>query len=121
MPIFASSVSNVNRTTGEAFPRPPSRLLPISKGGDLVVDFIQAINGVITNYAPGVTVTLQIDTDTPIVASASITTFNAVCRVEYPVADLIAADTPWRVVVSYPTVPTTEVVGMNGVTERADT
>lgn len=119
IPIYSTSFG-VGYTT-DAYPRPPSRILPLSKGGDLVIDFLQMVDDVYVNYAPGVTVSLQIDTDTPIVAVAAISAYHAVCRVEFPVTDAIRDNTPWRVVVSYPTTPTTEVVGMNGVTARADT
>lgn len=107
--------------TTEVFARPPSRTLPLSKGGDLVIDFQQKIDGVYENYAAGVSVALQIDATPPIVASASMSTYHAVCRVEFAIADTIIVGTPWRCVISYPTIPTTEVVGMNGVTSRADT
>ena len=94
--------------------------LPLSKGKDLVVDFIQKIDGVLTDYAAGMTVTLVIETDTPITATAVIDTYHAVCRIESTVADTIPKGKYWRVVVSYPTTPTTEDVPMNGKTIRAD-
>lgn len=104
----------------DVFPRPQIRTLPISKGGDIVIDFIGSVGGVITNYPAGVIVSLQIDTATPIVALAAISAFHAVCRVEFPVSDPIQEGIPWRCVVSYPGSPTTEIVAVNGVTARAD-
>lgn len=102
------------------FEIPPIFDLPLSKGKDLVVDFTQKVDGVLTAYAPGVTVTLVIDTDTPVTATAVITTHHAVCRIESAVADTIPKGKLWRVVVSYPDDPTTEDVPMNGRTIRAD-
>lgn len=104
----------------EAFPRPPSRTLPLSKGGDLTIDFLQMIDGQYANYASGVTVTLQIDTTPQIVVIATISTYHAVCQVPFVDADSTVAGTPWRCIVGYPTTPTTEIVAMNGVTTRAD-
>jgi hypothetical protein len=105
----------------DLFTRPPRGVLPISKGGDLVVDFLQAIDGVFTDYAPGVAVRLVLDTDPlGISATAVISGYHAVCKVESESADGVLPNTTWRCVVSYPTVPTTEIVAYNGTTARAD-
>lgn len=105
----------------EIFARPPRGTIPLSKGGDLVVDFQQRIDGVHTDYASGVFVRLVIDTphDT-IDAIATISGFHAFCKVESEVADSINAGVAWRCLVSYPTVPRTEIVAMNGTITRAD-
>src|SRR5258708_5153852 len=76
----------------DVFDRPPRRKLPLSKGGDVVIDFLQTIDGLYVNYSSGVSVTLQIDATPPIAAPASISTYHAVCRVESAVADLIDND-----------------------------
>lgn len=121
MPIFGSGSTVVrSSSSADAFPRPPSRILPLSKGGDLVIDFLQTIDGINTDYALGVTVTLQVDAEPPIVAPGVISGYHAVCRVEFEVADTVPDNTQWRCIVGYPTIPTTEVVAMNGVTSRAD-
>lgn len=104
----------------ELFARPPRGIIPLSKGGDLVIDFLQKVEGVYTNYGPGVTVTLAIETPTLTTAVATITGYHALCRVESTITDSIEPETKWRCVVSYPTVPTTEVVAMNGTISRAD-
>lgn len=123
MPSVGGNYGGQNRPVyaTDAFPRPPSRTLPLSKGGDLVVDFLQTIDGAFADYALGVTVTLQIDTTPQIVAPGVISTYHAVCRVEFEVADTVPTATPWRCVVGYPTTPSTETVAMNGITSRADT
>ena len=103
------------------FAIPPRGTLPISKGGDIVVDFLQRIDGVYTDYAPGVVVKLVIDAKPQAISvDAVITTYHAVCRVESQDADGVNDGTMWRCIVSYPTIPTTEVIAMNGVTVRAD-
>lgn len=106
--------------SSDAFPRPPRQTLPLSKGGDLLVDFLQMIDGVYENYDSGVTVTLVIDTVPPIVAVASVSAYHAECQVDSAVTDDVPENIPWRCVVSYPTTPTSEVVAMNGLTARAD-
>ena len=103
------------------FAIPPRGTLPISKGGDIVVDFRQKIDGVYTDYSPGVVVKLEIDTSPQVISvNAAITTYHAVCRVESDAADGVHEGTTWRCIVSYPTIPTTEVIAMNGITVRAD-
>jgi len=107
----------------DVFNRPPRRVLPLSKGGDLVVDFLQSIGGVYVNYDIGVNVNLVIES-TPhsagVIAPAVTVDYHAVCKVESGIVDDIPAGTIWRCVVSYPTIPTTEIVAMNGITDRAD-
>lgn len=105
----------------EIINRPPRGAIPLSKGGDLVIDFLQRIDGVHTDYAPGVFVKLVIDIPSDeIDAIAVISGFHAVCKVESEVSDLINPGVSWRCVVSYPTVPRTEIVAMNGTITRAD-
>jgi len=105
----------------EIFARPPRGTIPLSKGGDLVVDFQQRIDGIHTDYASGVYVKLIIDvTHDEIDALATISGFHAVCKVESEIADSVNPGVAWRCVVSYPTVPRTEIVAMNGTIARAD-
>ena len=112
---------------------PPRQVLTLSKGADLVIDFQQKINDIYTSYAPGVTVTMEVDRPivtgqgvggpprfTLLTAVATISTYHAVCRMESTVADTIPAGSLWRCVVAYPTLPTTETVAMNGPIARSD-
>jgi hypothetical protein len=94
------------------FEPPPVYELPLSKGGDLSVDFLN--NGV------GVTVTLIIDTEPAITKLAAVSTFHAAVKIESTVTDGIAKNTPWRLIVSSPTSPTTETVAANGKVKRFD-
>jgi hypothetical protein len=105
------------------FDPPPVFDLPLSKGGDLSVDFLNNPSGdqtTFVNYGSGVTVTLVIDTTPPTTASASVSTFHAAVKLESTVTDLIATRTPWRLIVSSPTSPTTETVAANGKVKRFD-
>lgn len=112
------------------FSVPPKMPLPISRGGDLIVDFKQKINDVYTDYAPEVSVRIEIDvqdkgTPTPpvqtFVGEGVVASFHAVCRIESQVADLVPNGSLWRCIVSYPTSPsTTEVVAINGRVTRLD-
>lgn len=109
---------------------PPKLALPVSKGGDLIIDFMQMVDDVYTSYGPGVLVRLEVDIESPgrppppptiITGIADISTYHAVCRIESTVADTIPDGSLWRCVVSYPTIPaTTEVVGINGRIQRSD-
>jgi hypothetical protein len=105
----------------ELFTRPPRGIIPLSKGGDLVIDFMQKIDNDYVDYQPGVAVTLIVDTVTiDLTATATINGYHAVCRLESTEMDLITNTAIWRCVVSYPTIPTTEIVAMNGTIVRAD-
>jgi hypothetical protein len=110
-------------TTLNLFDPPPKYFLPLSKGGDLSVDFRNNPSNddaTFVDYDSGVTVTLVIDTDPVISAPATITTYHAYVKVESTVADAIAANVSWRLIVSTPTSPTTETVAANGKTKRFD-
>lgn len=103
------------------FTPPPSYDLPLSKGGDLVVDFVRVDD---TNtpipYDAGSTVTLTIDTTPPTVGTATISVEHALVKIESTAVDPIKKGVMWRCVVSLNTVPTTEIVARNGTTTRAD-
>lgn len=105
------------------FAPPPIYDLPLSKGGDLSVDFRNNPNSdgtTFVDYEAGVTVTLTIDTDPVIEADASIDGYHAYVKVESAVVDLVKARVAWRAVVSTPTSPPTETVAANGKTQRFD-
>lgn len=105
------------------FDPPPQYVLPLSKGGDLSVDFRNNPSGdetTFVDYDPGVTVTLVIDTTSPVQAVATISTYHAAVKVESAVTDTIPARTGWRLIVSSPTSPTTETVAANGKVQRFD-
>ena len=109
--------------SADVFARPPQGVLPLSKGGDLIINFRQFIDGILTDWEPGVSVTLIIAPSfagTPISATADINGADAICRVAAVDADAIVAGTPWRCKVSYPTVPVTEIIAINGLTDRQD-
>lgn len=110
-------------TTPNLFDPPPKYTLPLSKGQDLSVDFRNNPSGdgtTFVDYDPGVTVTLTIETDTPIAQAATIDGHHAYVKVESTLTDPIKDGKAWRVVVSTPTTPTTETVGANGKTKRFD-
>jgi hypothetical protein len=104
------------------FEPPPKYTLPLAKGGDLVVDFLNDPDNDenYVDYDAGVTVTLVIDTDTPIEAEAEITDHHAVVKIESAVADEIPSNTVWRLIHSSPTTPSTETVAAYGKTKRFD-
>jgi len=111
----------VDMADQELFARPPRGTIPLSKGGDLVIDFLQRVDGLYTDYGAGVTVALVIDAlPVRVTSPGTISTYHALCKVESEVADLIPAGISWRCIVSYPTIPRTEIIAMNGVTSRAD-
>ncbi len=109
--------------TAPLFPPPPKYVLPLSLGGDLSVDFQNNPSGdgaTFVNYAGGVTVTLIVDTTTPIQATATISTYHAVVKIESTVTDTVPGGTKWRLIVSTPTSPTTETVAAYGAVKRFD-
>lgn len=105
------------------FDPPPTYDLPLSKGGDLSVDFQNNPSGdntTFVDYGSGVTVTLLIDTNPQLTAAATVSGHHATVKVESTVADEIAPRTPWRLIVSSPTSPTTETVAAYGKVKRFD-
>lgn len=105
------------------FDPPPQFDLPLSKGGDLSVDFQNNPSGdgsTFVDYDDGVTVTLYIDSEPPVVAAADVNGYHAAVKVESTVTDAIAARAQWRLIVSSPTSPTTETVAANGKVKRFD-
>lgn len=104
------------------FDPPPKYVLPLSKGSDLVVEFLNdpAGDGTYTDFDAGVTVALIIESDPVVNAEATIAGHTAAVRVESTVTDLIPAGKPWRVIVTTPTTPSTEKVAANGKTRRFD-
>jgi hypothetical protein len=106
------------------FDPPPVYGLPISKGGDILVDFKNKVRGsnpaTYEDYPDGVSVVLVIDTDTAITATATISTHHAVVRIESEVADLIPAGKLWRCIYRVAGSPVTDVIVANGKTERHD-
>lgn len=122
----------VTVTYPDVYPRPPYGKLPLSKGGDLVVVFRRMLDGVETNYSVGMTVALVIEilasyvpgvgnvSGSTITAAGTINGSLATCKIESTVADTVPAKSLWRCIVSYPTVPTTEVIAYNGLVDRAD-
>lgn len=99
---------------------PQKYSLPLTKGQDLVIDFKQKIDDEYVDYDNDVTVSLVIDTSTPIVANAVIDGYHAVCRVESTAADAVPAGVLWRLVFSTAGSPSTERVVINGKVVRAD-
>lgn len=110
-------------TTPNLFNPPPKYVLPLSKGGDLSVDFRNNPSGdgtTFVDYDPGVTLTLYIDTEPQTVATATVSTSHASVKIESTVVDLIDKNVAWRLIVSSPTSPTTETVAAYGKTARFD-
>lgn len=106
------------------FDPPPVYGLPLSLGGDLIVDFLNKVPGssptTYQDYPGGVAVLLEIDTDTPITATAVISTHHAVARVESEVADTIPKGKLWRCIYRVTGSPATDIIVANGQTERHD-
>lgn len=118
----------------ELFSSPQVFDLPLSKGGDLYVDFIYKplvvdeqgnpvlVNGQrqyeVADYPDGATVKLVIDADEPIVIDADITDSHAICWEQSDVVDMIPKGKLWRAIVTY--VNGLDVVLCNGVTTRRD-
>lgn len=106
------------------FAPPPVYGLPLSKGGDLIVDFRNKVPGSspaeYEDYPDGVVLLIQIDTDTPVVAEAAVSTSHAQIRVESTVVDTIPAGRLWRCIYQIAGDPTTEIIVANGKTERHD-
>jgi hypothetical protein len=105
------------------FDPPPKYVMPLSLGGDMVVDFRNNPNGdgdTFVAYEAGVTLTLYVATDTPLEVDADITNEHAVCRIESDVADLIPTDTKWRLILATDGTPTTETVVAYGTVKRFD-
>jgi hypothetical protein len=72
------------------FEPPPVYELPLSKGGDLSVDFLNNPSGdgsTFVDYGVGVTVTLIIDTEPAITKLAAVSTFHAAVKIESTVTD----------------------------------
>lgn len=103
------------------YPPPPVYDLPLSLGGDLIVDFVRVdTNGDPLAYDPGTIVKLTIDTAPATTATATITDEHALVKIESTALDPIPKRTLWRAVVSLTTDPSTELVVANGKTSRAD-
>jgi hypothetical protein len=105
------------------FDPPPKYAMPLSAGGDMVVDFRNNPTGDGTTfvaYEAGVTLTLYVDTDTPTEVDADITDEHAVVRIESDVADLIPTGTKWRLILATDDTPTTETVVAYGTMKRFD-
>lgn len=92
-------------TTPFLFTPPPKYTLPLSLGGDLVVDFKNNPSGdgaTFVNYASGVAVSLVIDTTSPVTAAATVSGSDANVFIDNTVTDTIPAGTGWRLLVSSP-------------------
>lgn len=105
------------------FDPPPKYSLPLSKGGDLSVDFRNNPSGdgeTFVDYDSGVTVTLVVDTTPATAVDAVVSTSHAAVKIESEVTDTIANNTKWRLIVSSLTSPTTETVAAYGTVKRFD-
>lgn len=106
---------------GNLISPPAEFVLPLSLGGDLVINFQQVdSNGAFLAYASGVTVTLDIDTATGLSQAAVVSGHDAVVTVVSAVADLIPFGVLWRLIVTTPGSPATNVVAVNGTVGRFD-
>jgi hypothetical protein len=119
------------------FPTPPVFNLPFSEGGDLYCIFVYkplVVDGdgnpildgqgqkqyAVDDYPAGSSVTLTIDTETPLVQAASITGSQAVVQIDKALTgpSQIPKGKLWHVVISY--TGGRDIVMCNGVTVRAD-
>lgn len=104
------------------FPPPLVRTLPVSLGGDIIVDFKNRVPGSdpveYVNYPNDLTIDLVVgEGSSKIIAPAVISTFHAVCRIESTVADTLKDGTPWACIVH---VVDDDTVAINGPLERND-
>jgi hypothetical protein len=99
------------------FAAPPKYKIPLSLGRDLVLNFRNKVDDVYTPFDDGVTVKLFLDT---IECDATISGDTATCKIESTALDSVLNGALWRVVVSFPTSPTTDDVPMNGTVVRSD-
>jgi len=107
--------------TNWLFEPPASADLPLSKGGDLIVDFVRVDDtGAPLAYDAGTAVTLTVDAVTPVTATAVIDDEHAIARIESEIADTFKGTELWRAVVSLDGSPSTEIVVRNGRTKRKD-
>lgn len=106
------------------FVPPPVYGLPLSKGGDLIVDFRNKTPGSdpaeYEDYPDGVALLLLIDADATVEAAAAVSTSHAVVRIESTVTDTIPAGRLWRCIYQIAGDPTREIIVANGKTERHD-
>ena len=106
------------------FTPPPVYGLPLSKGGDLLVNFRNKVPDSdppeYEDYPVGVALLLVIDTAEPVEAEAEISGSVATVRVESEVVDTIPKGKLWRCVYQMAGSPTTEIIVANGLTERHD-
>jgi hypothetical protein len=109
-------------TASFLFTPPPKYYLPLALGGDLVVDFQNNPSGdlkTFVDYDAGVSVTLAIDTTTPITAPATVSGSDASVHIDSTVTDLIPAGTGWRLVVATSS-PVTGIVAAYRTVKRFD-
>ena len=117
------------------FEAPPAFQLPLSKGQDLSVRFVYkplVVDGfdepvldvdgnrqyAEADYPAGATVTLTIDSDTPVSSAATISGSEAAVLVDHLLIDDILRGKWWRLVISY--TDGLDRVICNGQTVRAD-
>lgn len=112
--------------TDYLFPPPLVRVLPVSLGGDIIVDFKNRVPNsnpvAYLDYPNDISVTLVIGEGADkIVKTATISTHHAVCRVESSVADTLKDTTLWACIVHVAGSPQTDdIVAINGTLERND-
>lgn len=106
-------------------PPTPIEDLPVTEGKDIIVDFQRTdpTSGDPVDYDVGAVVSLIIETDPPIVATATPDGFHAICRIpaeETPPAT-VKQGTQWRCEVAVPDGgDTIGLVPMNGRVVRFD-
>lgn len=108
------------------FDPPPTAVLPLSLGRDVVVTFRNKVPGSdpveYVNYPSDVSVALVIGKgSSAVTGTATITGSEAVCRIESDAVDGIRTGTLWRVVVSVDEGLTSyDEVPLNGKVVRSD-
>jgi len=104
------------------FPPPPTAVLPLSLGKDVVVTFRNKVPGsspaTYVDFPEGVSVALVIGKGTGAARGvATISGSTATCRIESTVADTVKSGALWRVIVS---LGATDDVPLNGKVVRSD-
>jgi hypothetical protein len=108
------------------FPPPLVRVLPVSLGADIIVDFKNRVPGsnpvAYVDYPSNIGIDLVIgEGASKITSAATISTYHAVCRVESSVVDTLKDGALWACIVHVEGIPQSDdMVPINGTLERND-
>lgn len=102
-------------------PIPRQVVIPVTKGTDIAFTMRRRNADLeLVDWAATVTLSIDINRDSPTVVAAVVTGPDAVVRVESEIADLVRNSTTWQAVVSPLSDPTLQRPIMVGTFERHD-